>query len=694
MGASLAFELARDDCRALLKSAGPCNFCGVAGGLLVADAVFYSFPRITRIQLHSFSLFRLRPDVSVPFSGGVLCLAGANGIGKSTFLSTVNYGLTGAIPHPRRRLLSIQSYLKEATEFTSSFFDGRIDEQDRDAAAITIEFSLIGKNYIVTRGLFDPADVRRLEISSGSGIENFVDQTSAEREAAYKENLSRDIGLKSFEQFVFLQHFVLTFDESRHLLFWDEAATAQALFLSFGGDPTGAQNADAWNREAEKAGSRGRNFQFQVNNLRKRIEIISQTLGTQNSEPSNIEELDASYQAMVSDLESLVQLSEKAEKRLSETEINLAEKSANVATLRSRYSETFNRYIGSGTKIKDNPLVVAAVRHFRCEICNSTGASVAAHVQHRLDDNHCPLCSSEITSAPAPDQTLREELESTDALLTKARENLEEAVLAKARATNEMKDAQARVAICREKLAAFENSNQDLADQLKGRKASREGPVAQTLKGLEEARTEMTAARDAAYQERDKFRNQLKALQRDLELRYAQAEERFVPRFRQLTNLFLGIDLDVSFSMTPPSGIKLTVEMRGDVRHDQTQMSESQRFFVDIALRMALAQQMSDPAGLATLFIDTPEGSLDIAYEDRAGEMFAEFVESGHDLIITANINSSKLLSTLAQRCGTRRMTLNQMTGWTELSDVQQKATALFHTAYEDIVSALQTGPA
>jgi DNA repair exonuclease SbcCD ATPase subunit len=659
----------------------------------VADAVSYSFPRIKRIQLHSFSLFRLRPDVAVPFSGGVLCLAGANGIGKSTFLSTVNYGLTGAVPHPRRRLLSIPSYIKEATEFSNSFFEGRIDEQDRDAAAVTVEFSIKEKLYSITRGLFDPADVRRLEITSSSFAFSSADLTASEKEAVYKERVTNDIGLNSFEQFIFLQHFVFTFDESRHLLFWDEAATAQALFLSFGGDATSAQNADIWFREAEKAGSRGRNFQFQVNNLRKRIEIITQTLGTNNDEPDNIEELDASYQAMISDLESLTQLSEKTEKRLSEAEIDVAEKSAAVAALRSRYSDTFNQYVGGGRKIEDNPLIVAAIRHFRCEVCNSTGPAIAARVKHQLDAHLCPVCSSSISREVTPDQELRRKLEIVDEQLAKAREEFDNALLAKARATKEMQDVQSRVVACREKLSAFENSNQDLAEQLRGRRASREGPVAQTLKSLEEARTEMIAARDAAIQERDKFRNQLRILQRDLELRYAQAEEQFVPRFRQLTNLFLGIDLDVSFAMVPPTSVKLTVEMRGDVRHDQTQMSESQRFFVDIALRMALAQQISSPEGLATLFIDTPEGSLDIAYEDRAGEMFAEFVESGHDLIVTANINSSKLLQTLAQRCGTKRMTLNQMTGWTELSDVQQKATTLFHKAYEDILTALQTGP-
>ena len=131
--------------------------------------------------------------------------------------------------------------------------------------------------------------------------------------------------------------------------------------------------------------------------------------------------------------------------------------------------------------------------------------------------------------------------------------------------------------------------------------------------------------------------------------------------------------------------------MRGNSRRQQHQLSESQRFFVDIALRMALAQHISAPSGEATLFVDTPEGSLDIAYEDRAGKMFADFVRSGHDLIMTANINSSKLLRTLASTCHAERMEIVQMTGWTELSDVQENASGLFREAYADIQSALNS---
>jgi hypothetical protein len=138
--------------------------------------------------------------------------------------------------------------------------------------------------------------------------------------------------------------------------------------------------------------------------------------------------------------------------------------------------------------------------------------------------------------------------------------------------------------------------------------------------------------------------------------------------------------------------MKLQIEMRGKSRQQQHQLSESQRFFVDIALRMAIAEYTSAATSKASLFIDTPEGSLDISYEDRAGLMFAEFAIAGHSLLMTANINTSKLLTSMASICGENMMRLVQMTGWAEMSDVQQKATNLFKSAYDEISKALATG--
>jgi hypothetical protein len=132
------------------------------------------------------------------------------------------------------------------------------------------------------------------------------------------------------------------------------------------------------------------------------------------------------------------------------------------------------------------------------------------------------------------------------------------------------------------------------------------------------------------------------------------------------------------------------VAVQGSRRRASDALSESQRFFIDIALRMALATQMSSPGAPACLYIDTPEGSLDIAYEARAGSMFALFVERGLQLVMTANINTSQLLHRLAETLGAERMTLVRMTQWTTLSEVQAAEENLFDSAFRQIEGALE----
>ena len=90
------------------------------------------------------------------------------------------------------------------------------------------------------------------------------------------------------------------------------------------------------------------------------------------------------------------------------------------------------------------------------------------------------------------------------------------------------------------------------------------------------------------------------------------------------------------------------------------------------------------------MYIDTPEGSLDIAYESRAGKMFADFVKTNHHLVMTANINASQLLIALAKECGENNMSLKRMLEWTDLSEVQKAGEELFEKAYKNIEKAMK----
>lgn len=177
-------------------------------------------------------------------------------------------------------------------------------------------------------------------------------------------------------------------------------------------------------------------------------------------------------------------------------------------------------------------------------------------------------------------------------------------------------------------------------------------------------------------------------LQGQLLAAYTRVEGQFVPRFRELARLFLGIDLEIDLDRRP-SSLQLRLSLANTDRRSADELSESQRFFVDIALRMAIAEHLATATDPAFLYIDTPEGSLDIAYEYRAGEMFARFVQGNGRLLMTANINTSQLLLRLAEECGTQQMSLVRMTEWTYLTDVQQESEPLFEKAYGAIEQTL-----
>lgn len=653
----------------------------------------FGLPRIQRVQLHAFSLYSLDPNVSLTLGNGVTCLAGANGIGKSTYLSAINFALTGVVPEPSREYKSAAAYLQKARDYTSTFFDGRISETDRDTAAISIEFVVKNRQYTLKRSLFEIDTISDLRILQ-DGVEVYDSQDSASElnESQYRADISKAVGLNSFEQFVLLQHFLFTFDESRHLIFWDHPVSSALLYICFGGDPHDAAKADLINREMGRADSRARNFQYQANNLQKRITQLENSVDAPRDAEAEVEAASAQYRALNEAMAKAIADSEEADAAANDAELKVMEASSAVVSARAAYSQAFEEYMNGAASPERHPFIASAVSECRCPICQAMGTSIANAIRSKIDSGECPLCSSSLSRTDSITAERSKVLSDLDKSLAERKRVLDAAVAARTRLNSEVRAKRALVQSSQTEINAFEEENRSALAGIRGKLALLEGPLAATLSGLKTARTEQLIQRDESYAERDRHRDELKVLQRSLERKYMDAEATFVPMFKKLAQAFLGVDLDITLTSTQPTGLHLEIEMRGNARRKQSQLSESQRFFIDIALRMALAQYVSDPESLATLFIDTPEGSLDIAYEDRAGQMFADFVKSGHAMIMTANINSSKLLTTLAHSCGIDAMRIVQMTHWTELSDVQRNAEDLFKTAFDDIDAALVGG--
>jgi len=648
-------------------------------------------PKILVVELRRFSLYTQEPNIRVQIPDGVFCLAGANGLGKSTFLAAVNFGLTGIVREHSRDFQSVDEFYKYSMGYSDQFFTGRITEEDRLAAEVSLQFEVGEHSYQITRGIFEPDELRGLHIFNKESNELFFDGeklTPGDRQEEYKNQLTADVGLASFEQFVFLQHFVFTFDESRHLLLWDQPALNQALYLCMGTDYKHAQQADKLRREMEKAGSLARNYNWRASQVSKEIELLKKNSTTQAPEV-DLEELSNQHQSLQKELEELQKGVETKQARFNDAQLAHMRLSSELTTVQNEYEMRFSEYANQHSSVETHPLINETFSAQKCALCGAEGSSIVQLIKRSLDNKKCPLCGSDLsTHTEAIDMLVK--LQEIDERINSIKEQLKNASRTRERVADELHRVESARATKLEKLEEFEKANEDLLYYSKN-----ENELDAAIRNKLELLRDMLRRKKEKYAERDKKKQKYLGLQQELQDAYTVAQMKFVPSFRELAELFLGIDLDIhmnfSKSVSAP-GVSLTLEMRGSVRRQEQQLSESQRFFLDIALRMALAEYaVQSLSSGASLFIDTPEGSLDIAYESRVGQMFARFAQKRHNIIMTANINSSQILQRLASVCGHSKMTLHEMRFWTELSEVQMEEAELFQKALREIEEAFDS---
>jgi DNA repair exonuclease SbcCD ATPase subunit len=131
-------------------------------------------------------LFTLEREVTVEITDGVFCLAGANGLGKSTFLLAVTFGLTGIVPD--RAFESVESYYSDSKEFSSGFFSGRIGEHDRDTAEISLTVKVGEHSLVLTRGMFETNQLRAFQVlgHDGTVVLDTADMNPTDRHRKYE----------------------------------------------------------------------------------------------------------------------------------------------------------------------------------------------------------------------------------------------------------------------------------------------------------------------------------------------------------------------------------------------------------------------------------------------------------------------------------------------------------------------------
>ncbi len=462
-----------------------------------------------------------------------------------------------------------------------------------------------------------------------------------------------------------MQHFLLTFDERRHPLFWDERAQSIALYLAFGVSPEETVRAETLRHKIESADSNARNAQWQATLARNRLNAAI------GHDVPGLQELRKAHERLEEKADNAREEADLAQRAAVDAELKAAESSARHLALRREYDQIFSKRLAGQHDPALHPTVRVTLAQHICDVCGADTEDAMAAIELALANRKCPLCNSGIV--PQDADVDFDELQRVDDELAVAKAEADTAQTRVERLQADAVQLAQKAAHCSEELSKFESVNSEQMPSI----SSTATELDQRRQELESEYRNAVARRNEHRVTRDELRNELDPLLSSFTAAYQEGETRFVPQFRRLAKRFIGLDLDINLSQQR-GNYRLDLEVQGNRRRTTTELSESQRFFLDIALRMALAQYMSEPESPAGLLIDTPEGSLDIAYEARAGDMFADFVSDGFNIVMTSNINSSHLLIRLAERCGTRLMKLVRMTEWTPLTEVQAEGRGAF----------------
>lgn len=645
----------------------------------------FSFPVLHRLVIKNFSLYKKADFLDIDLTKNVYCLAGANGLGKSTFITIINYILTGIVRNPQRDFTwynSVPAFYSKSKGFAEQYFDGRVKEDFHDLAEATLYFSIGNNDYCVTRGFFEPDELREFKKKTkGKPLILSENLSPSELNDFYKVQFTTDLELSEFEQFVFLQSYVFTFDETHQLISWDIPLIERVLYLFFGVDSSKAKTADQLRKEYNKFDSDVRNLQWQITKTRNEMNGVRKRMDTFDlNNIGNIEQYE--YH------KNLTQRSEEIGDRLrgigediKDVELEISALSLQASSLRSEYSHVFNKTLRQDIPLERNPKIIEILNDLRLRI--QTSGTYQDLIESLIEE----IKKHQISDASDTVEEHFTNLQKIDTQLTDLSSKIKTAQLRRDRLGEEENSFSIQMNQISLEIASIEKDNDELFKAIQ--KAKNETEVTSVIKSYQDQIERLSSQKDEAYRRRNKAKSDLEPLEEELNFGYINAEKEFIPKFNQYAKSFLGLDINIDLLFST-KGAALAINIEDAKRKDSYQLSESQRYFIDIALRMALIDLC---AHSATILIDTPEGSLDIAYESRAGKMFADFAEGRRKIIMTANINSSQLLLELAEICRASKMKLERMTNWTDLSDVQQKENEKIESAYEKIEEKLLGQP-
>lgn len=600
-------------------------------------------PQILNVKLTGYEpLFAKPVEIVIPSTPGPLLIVGGNGLGKTSILQSVIFGIVGGADDDIYKLREDKPWRWDHTYFTE-----RVAEPKK--AEVRVTFKIGETEFEVRRGL-DSSKVR------GFRKNNEITNSTAAG-AKYEQEITNLSGCASFNDFRTLIHRLSYLPEHRRNLIWDSEGQLTVTLLICGEQEAGAEVSSAmqkW-RDADTA---MRHTHSSITNVLKKIaDVQSKTVTKKkNSDPvkRNEDDLKRFEQAKMN-LSLTNGEIEKVAISIQQTSDNLEKICAEIENEEEFLNAAEDNYIVGCLQKNERAEATLALQkllvYSQCPYCTQKAPILTVAATRNVNGGLCPICGQNHGTSVKSKDLIDKQFELAEK--TRRRATLQKELRIADTILKQLKNSRRTQEATLESLSAI----------LPRIRASdpKVGVMSDDPAQLEQ----MLAAYQATH-----AREEAKAMQLQNELRemYARVAQANAAKFSAIQNRvakyaseFLGTDCtfdsiksDVVDKQTSFTFSVLVPSFNGRQRKAANQCSESQAFFLDIAFRMAVIDLARELSGYGGTFVcETPENSLDLAYADNVAEMFQVFTEAKCYSIMTANLQAGGVAQPLLKKSKT-----------------------------------------
>lgn len=617
-------------------------------------------PELVSINIKNYTLYPNGLDYTYDFVKGINLILGGNGMGKTTFVNIIKFGLIGLYRKAKDLTRTYQGRaIVKRLLYPSDYFSARKDDSVKAVgeATVTLHFLIKDAHFRVVRSL-DTGTLLYVTINGTPLIGEPLTEDRYERLEninlqkpyllyAYETQIRAYSNL-TFDDLIFFVNEILFFGENHNTVLWNEGIDGRTdvqyeLFTKYFSEPELNERRQEMSRQARYYDSLSRHKSEDmrvINNLLKKLKQSDGDGTSPQSATIDIIALKGEIEKLTEELSAIKSAQKKLDEDIANLQGEINRDSLQASKLDDEKKQ-LEKEMNASLWETLHPMYDVFVKNIQlnhvCPICNQETDVLVDRVNEAT--SKCFVCGSEI------------HLTSDEILTAKYKEviathkSLYQGIANKQRKIRVIEDSQ-------------HNLDRDFREKDLRRRSLQQQLREQEFKRAESAEPDKLQALDDEYNKYAKEKEELQKKSdeykvQELQLTSRIAEEilsnvsRFSSIFSSYAQQFLGVSCSLEYNSYDDRPKRFYPVIDGKVRKQEESLSESQRFFIDHSFRMSILTFFYQSPSF--YIVETPDSSLDLSYEQNAAGVFLQFLKKPNIVIVTSNLNNSSFISHLTK---------------------------------------------